>query len=128
MEVDQVEAQIAELSRVMGHMDLYAADRMRALAYADDLQLFWIINTVGRKAYFLARSAKLARHAAVAVNHIQLLENGECFRATDAFYRNNPGFGSSVKRAIKNRMPGLIVEKGNHAVIGDVVHSPMTVV
>ena len=125
MEVDAVEAQIAELSRLMGAMDEHAADGMRALAYADDLALFWIVNTAGRKAYFLARSAKLARHAAVAANHIQLVGNGECFRAADVFFTRNPGFGSSVQKAIKNRIPGHIVQKGNHAVMGDGVYSPL---
>ena len=126
MEIDQIEAQIEELRNVMGGMNPHAADRMRALAHADDLKLFWIVNTAGRKAYFLARSARLARHSAVAANHIQQVDNGTCYQAGESFFTSNGPFGSSVKRAIKDRVPGPIVQKGNHAMMGDRIYSPLT--
>ena len=128
MEVDIIEAQIVELTKTFGRMDAHNADAMRALAYADDLELFWIVNTAGKKAYFLARTSRFARHAALRTNHIQDIDNGECYRAPEQFYAREPGFGSSVKRAIAARIPGHIVKKGNHAVMGEHVYSPLSAV
>ncbi len=103
----------------------YGADSLRAFAYSDDLQLFWVINTAGNKQYILATEAKLARVLACKSGHTHERRNGQVFRATDKFYEREPGFGSSVKRAIKDRTPGVIEKKGNHAAMGDKIYSPL---
>lgn len=101
------------------------ADCLRAEFKSDALYLFWVVNTSGKRQYMLAANHKFARILAWRSGHIHAPENGKAFKASEKFFESNPGFGSAVKRAVGDQIPGVIIQKGNHAVMGDTVYSPL---
>jgi hypothetical protein len=126
MELSDVESFLSVQGKVTGHY----ADSMRAQALSDDLQLFWVVNTAGSKQFVLATSAKYARVLSNFSGHIRDRLNGKVYRASDQFFAKNPGFGSAVKRAIRDRTPGVVQRKGEHALMRinmqDRVYSPLS--
>ena len=116
-----------DCEKFIGAFDTTAfyADMMRASAKTDDLHLYWIINTAGKKQFVIAKEGKLARVLSAKSGHIRERANGEIYRAASKFYEMNPGFGSSVRRAMNDRVPSVVQRKGEHAVVGDTVYSPL---
>ena len=116
-----------ECEKFIGTLDMSAlyADEMRARAKTEDLQLFWIVNTADRKQFVIAKEAKFARILSARSGHIRERANGEIYRAGPKFFENNPGFGSVVRRAMKDRIPGVIEKKGEHGLTGEKVYSPI---
>ena len=124
MELEQVEKFLS----VQGKQTGYYADRMRATARCDNLELYWVRNTANSDQFVLASSPKYARIISSSSGHIRNEKNGRVSRANDRFFEKNPGFGSAVKRAIRDRTPGVVERRGEHAVMKDKVYSPLSAV
>jgi hypothetical protein len=106
----------------------FYADRMRAIALSDGLELYWVRNTANADQFVIASKPKFARIISANAGHLREEQNGRVYRANEKFFAANPGFGSAIKRAIRDRTPGVVERKGEHAVMGGKVYSPISVV
>jgi len=104
----------------------FYADRMRAIALCDELELFWVRNTANAEQFVIASKPKFARIISAQSGHLRDENNGRVYRASEKFFDENPGFGSAVKRAIRDRAPGVIERKGEHAVMGEKIYYPLS--
>jgi len=120
MEIEDTEKFIA----AQNSSGIYA-DLLRAFAHCDDLELYWVKNTANAEQFVIAARPKYARIISSQSGHLRDEKNGRVYRASDKFFASNPGFGSAVKRAIRDRTPGVVERKGEHAVIGEKVYSPI---
>jgi len=102
-----------------------SADKFRARADNDALQFFIVENTAKRRAFYLAGDANYARHLAASRGHVEDFRNARVFVPNDKFWIECPGFLGAVRRAIAARKPGLIEQRGQHAVMGDAVFAPI---
>lgn len=101
------------------------ADKLRALRQSDELRLFFVDNTADRRQLILAANRKFARLISCMSGHIHTPENGKVLVPTDKYNDANAGFVSAVRRAMQDRTPGVIVQRGNHAIMGEKVYLPL---
>jgi hypothetical protein len=106
--------------------DKDALEVLLAFSQDESLFLFLIINSSENIQYIIAKSTKYARIISRSSNHILEIDNGHVYRANDKFYKDNPGFGNAVKRAIRDKRPGVVERKGNYAIVGTRVYAPLS--
>lgn len=111
-----------------------SADFLRAIAQSDQLRLYAVANTNDNTQLIIANNARYAKLISQRSGHIWELKNGRAFlieksgtyRIGKKFIAIGAGFISAAKRAIADQVPGVIEMRGNHAVKGDMVYSPLT--
>lgn len=109
------------------------ADFLRAIAACDDLKLYAIANTSDRIQFVLAKNGRYAKLISSESGHVHEPKNGRAFlierpmvfRVGKKPCSVGAGFLSSAKRAMADQAPGVIEQRGNHAVRGDKVYSPL---
>ena len=111
-----------------------SADFLRAVAQSDQLRLYAVANTNDNTQFIIANNPRYAKLISQKSGHIWELKNGRAFlidqpgtfRVGKKFIAIRAGFISSAKRAIADQVPGVIEMRGNHAVKGGMVYSPLT--
>jgi hypothetical protein len=94
--------------------------------FHEPLRLFRVRNTAGIGLLILAESERQSRAIALWQNHLRDFDNGDCEEVVDCATRWGAGFASAVERAKAQGFAGPIERKGNHAVMGDKIYSPLT--
>ena len=101
------------------------ADLVRAQVEEGDLDVFCILNTNDRPQFVIAKNARYAKLLSRQSGHIHHLSNGRAYFAEKVPRLASRAFLSSARRAAADRTPGIVEQRGNHAVMGDRVYSPL---
>ena len=123
MTEDEVEKSIEVLGLKGFHADL-----QRAGITTSELTFYQIWNTANRPQFVLAKSPRIARALSCYSDHLKGFTNGRCAEVNDDFFHDNPGFGSAVKRAVRAGRQGVVDRKGEHAIIGDSIFAPISLI
>ena len=90
-------------------------------------QLFEVTNTNDRKQMVLAIDENVARIFSENSRHILDWQTGKCTVLVDSYLeRRNPGFAGAIKRAKKSGLQGVVERKGEFALIGREVFTPIS--
>ena len=104
-----------------------ARPRVMQRAQADEnTQLFEVTNTNDRKQLVLAIDEGVARILSETSRHILDWQTGKCVVLVDSYLeRKDPGFAGAIKRAKKSGLQGVVERKGDFALMGREVFTPI---
>ena len=96
----------------------------------DDLHVFYVYNTAGRKLTVLAKDAACARYYAHTRGHIQDRKNGRVMVMKEANELELRQSGQALGRALRDGYPGIVKKVGDNVVNEgrSKVYTPMTIV
>ena len=104
--------------------------RPRVMQRAQDgerTELFRITNSNDRKQLVLAISEGVARVFSENSRHILDWQTGTCTVLVDSYLeQKDPGFAGAIKRAKKSGLQGIVERKGEFALIGREVFTPIS--